>query len=166
MRRMDFLRGEDDDDDDQSSDVSKNSDDDLCLSHHHHSHRLCSRYASCNNQTHHSSRSVSPILPRCSTSSKPIRGDTRLVDGQPEHRQRFNGCRWVRLCRITNCSRYLTGGKFYKHWLCRQHYNLDTDQNDNTEQNLNLTRDQRQRRPSPKLTKFQHRIVPEPSVDS
>lgn len=82
-----------------------------------------SLHENCHGQPiHQSSIIIKPNTTYRSTPSNPRQGDVRLIDRVREHRQRFNGRRWVRICRIPECSRYLTGGVFYKQWACRYHY--------------------------------------------
>lgn len=119
------------DDDHYSSSSSTNSDDDIdelnCDT-----HRSCSRYAMCNEKNHQHALIGSMSTISLSKNSKPIKGDIRSVDNEPEHRQKYDGYKWRRLCSYPNCLKYLNGGVFHKNWLCLKHYLLKRSTNSST----------------------------------
>ncbi|CAF3714522.1 unnamed protein product [Rotaria sordida] len=124
------------DDDIQSLSSSTNSDDNIsdfhCLT-----HRTCSRYASCNKKKHQYSSIDSMNSRSLSNNSKPIKGDIRYIDNDPERRQKYDGMRWRRICCMPHCLVFLNGGIYFDNWLCRKHYLLAietgmSDELDNT----------------------------------
>jgi len=88
-------------------------------------HRSCSRYASCNKKNHiHSSIDSTTVKSLSKNSTKPIKGDIRTINSSIGHRQKYDGSKWRRICCSPDCLLYLTGGIYFKKWLCRKHYLL------------------------------------------
>jgi hypothetical protein len=111
------------DDDNHSLSSSTNSDDEMDESYCH-THRSCSRYGSCNGKKHEHSSIDSTTSINLSNNSRPFKGETRSADNQSNHRQKYDGTKWRRICSIPGCLLYLNGGIYYKNWLCRKHYVL------------------------------------------
>jgi hypothetical protein len=112
-----------DDDDNRSLASSADSDVDGCQSYRN-THRSCSLYGPCDNKNHQHSPINSTTSKTLPNGSKPIRGDIRSVANEPEHRQKYDGTKWRRICSIPDCLRCLNGGVFYNNWLCKKHYIL------------------------------------------
>ena len=108
---------------------SDDDDDDYRIESCSHTHRSCSRYAPCNRLQHQHLSTESSTHVSHSASSKPAKNDIRTIDKQSEHRQKFDGIKWRRICSAPGCTLYLNRGKFFQNWLCRKHYSLKVDSN-------------------------------------
>jgi len=116
-----------DNDDDYQSISSAKSDDEV-EEIYYHTHRSCSRYGTCNRKQHEHT-SVSSDHPLDNVDNlKAKKGDVRSVDDRLDHRQKYDGTKWRRICSHPDCLLYLNGGIYFKKWLCRKHYLLSKSQ--------------------------------------
>lgn len=141
---MSAVMGIDDEDDDYHSLSSATNSDDNLSECNDHTHRSCSRFQSCNKNNHHCcSINITPLKTNSSKDSKPVKGDTRSVENEPGHQQKFDGSRWRRVCCAPNCCTYLNGGVYYNSWLCKKHYLLALENDAYYESDNSLITDKR-----------------------
>lgn len=130
------IMNNDDDDDDNSMSSSTNTDEDYDNLNHH-NHRACSRYAPCNNKTHHHPTTNSANTSKsCSKKAKSFKGKIRYVDVTLGRRQKYDGTRWRRMCSVLDCQLSLSSGVFYESWLCRNHYHKNISKDATLSRNI------------------------------
>ena len=127
--KMSLMSEVDDNDDNLSISPSTDSDDDISKSHCH-THRSCSFNGLCSRKKHQNA------VNGLSTNLKPTKGDIRYINNESEHRQKYDGNRWRRICCTPNCSTFLNGGIYYDRWLCRRHYLLTMATDNSTESDI------------------------------
>ncbi|CAF0887435.1 unnamed protein product [Adineta steineri] len=137
---MPLVNTDNDDDDTYSLSSITNSDEDFEEAHSY-DHRLCSRYASCNKKKHEHSSDDSTKLTKHSKNSKFVIGSIRPIANQPGRRQKYDGCKWRRICDNSNCSVYLSGVRYIEKGLCRKHCLLSTENNVSDEPDNSIIED-------------------------
>ncbi|CAF0726556.1 unnamed protein product [Adineta steineri] len=137
---MPLVNTDNDDDDTYSLSSITNSDEDFEEAHSY-DHRLCSRYASCNKKKHEHSSDDSTKLTKHSKNSKFVVGSIRPIANQPGRRQKYDGCKWRRICDNFNCSVYLSGVRYIEKGLCRKHCLFSTENNVSAEADNSIIED-------------------------